>query len=181
MHTLGGDFSTTLGKYGLRGELAYRWPHLEYKTNIHIINPDIYYVFGIDREFSGGLSFILQYLGRYVLDYQELKAPSQAAMSPLYNLNRKNRILASQQYQWSHSFSLRLAASLWHETLHLELLSLVHLTSEEYLLRPKLEYEISDAFTFVLGGELYRGPEDTLFNLVEKNLSGVFTELRLSF
>lgn len=181
MHTLGGDFSTTLGKLGLRGEAAYRRPHLDYETNMFVINPDIYYVVGVDREFSNGMSFILQYLSRYVLDFKELDRPSDPSLLPLYNLNTKNRLLASQQYQWSHSFSLRLAASLLHETLHLELMSMVNLTSEEYLLRPKMDYEISDAFSFVLGGELYRGPEETLFNLVEKYLSGVFSELRVSF
>jgi len=181
MQVFGGDFSTTVGSYGLRGEVAYRCPLDEYKTNFYVINPDVYYVVGIDREFSGGLSFILQYLGRYVIDFEELEVPSNPALLPLYNLAYKNTILASQQFQWSHSLSLRLAASLLHETLSLDLLGLVNLTSQEYMLRTKLDYSITDAFSLIFGGELYRGPEDTLFHLVEKNLSSVFGELRLSF
>lgn len=181
MHVLGGDFSTTVGSYGLRGEVAYRSPHEDYITNLYVINPDVYYVVGIDREFSGGVSFILQYLGRYVIDFEELEVPSNPALLPIYNLAFNNTILASQQFQWSHSVSLRLAASLLHETLSLELMGLVNLTSQEYMLRPKLDYSISDAFSITLGGELYRGPEKTLFHLVEKNLSAVFGELRLSF
>ncbi len=181
MHVFGGDFSTTVGSCGLRGEVAYRRSQEDYKTNLHVINPDVYYVVGIDREFLGGVSFILQYLGRYVIDFEELEVPSHPALLPIYNLAFKNTILASQQFQWSHSVSSRLAASLFHETLSLELMGLVNLTSQEYMLRPKLDYSITDAFSLILGGELYRGPDDTLFHLVEKNLSGFFGELRLSF
>jgi len=58
---------------------------------------------------------------------------------------------------------------------------MVNLTSEEFLLRPKLTYDITDGIAFVLGGELYCGPDTTLFGTIDSYLSALFTELKISF
>jgi hypothetical protein len=57
----------------------------------------------------------------------------------------------------------------------------VNFTSNETLFRPKLTYDIADALTFTLGAELYSGPDDTLFGLVDSTLSAAFVELKASF
>ncbi len=182
MSVLGGDFSTALGSFGLRGEVAYRKPHANHQESTYIIQPDLNYVLGIDREFPGDVSVILQYLGRYVIDFQELTPETNlGAPLPLYSLAFKNRLLASQQYELSHAFSLRMAKSLLHETLTLEVMGYANLTSEEFLVKPKLTYLLTDALSLDLGGEWYQGPEDTLFDLTDPYLSAFFAELRLSF
>jgi len=181
MHVIGADFATTLGSTGLRGEFAFRRPHGDYRESLYIINPDLYYVLGIDREFPGNFSMIFQYVGRYVIDFEELPPPPDPALMPVYQLEQKNRLLASQQYQLSHAFSLRLAKSLWYETLDAELMGFVNLTSQEFLLKPKVTYRITDAFQLVAGGEWYQGPSDTLFDLMDPYLSAFFGELRISF
>ena len=181
MQVIGADFATTLGSFGLRGEAAYRWPFEDYKADLYIINPDLYYVLGIDREFSGGLSLILQYLGRYVTDFEELQPPSDPNLLPLFRLEEKNRLLASQQYELSHALTLRIAQSLMYETLDLELMGYINLTSEEFFIKPRVTYRITDALKLIAGGEWYQGPSDTLFDLMDPYLSAFFGELRLSF
>lgn len=182
MRVFGADFSTTVaGSFGLRGEVAYAKPFGDYAISAHIPNPDLRYVFGMDKEFSGNFSIILQYIGKYVYDFVPIVEPSDPADIPAYELELKNRIITSQQYKTSHSFSFRLGWNLLHETMELEILSLANLTSEEFFVRAKMAYDIADAFTFTLGGELYSGPEDTLFNFVEDHLSSVFAELKISF
>lgn len=173
MHVLGADFSTTLGSLGIRGEIAYKKPHEDYKSNVHIPNPDLQYVFGIDREFSGNLSVILQYIGRYVFDFSPLEIPN--------DIELKNRMIASQQHRVSHSLSLRIERTLFHETLRLEFVGMGNITTEEALLRPKMTYDITDALAFTLGGELYLGPRDTLFDTLDSHLSALFAELKISF
>ncbi|MGB2908237.1 MAG: DUF1302 family protein [Candidatus Aminicenantaceae bacterium] len=181
MQVIGADFATTLGSWGLRGEAAYRWPYEDYKAFLYIINPDLYYVVGIDREFPGNLSLIFQYLGRYVIDFEELNPPQDPSLLPLYRLAEKNRLLASQQYELSHAFTLRIAKSLMYETLELELMGYVNLTSEEFFIKPRVTYRITDALKLIAGGEWYQGPSDTLFDLMDPYLSAFFGELRLSF
>ncbi len=181
MHVIGADFATTVGSTGLRGEIAYRRPHGDYRESPYIINPDLYYVLGLDREFPGNLSLIFQYLGRYVIDFEELPPPPGPSLLPIYQLEEKNRLLASQQFELSHALSLRIAKSFLYETLDVELMGYVNLTSEEFFLKPKVTYEITDALKLVAGGEWYQGPADTLFDLMDPFLSAFFGELRLSF
>lgn len=187
LYVFGADFSTIVaGSFGLRGEAAYKKPHRDYRRLAHIPNPELHYVFGLDKELSGNLNIILQYIGKYVFDYSEdIPLPEIWPLPPEYlleyELALKNRIINSQKYEWSHSLSCRLGWSLLHETLNLELVGLINFISEEYLLRPKLAYDITDALIFTLGGELYSGPEDTLFDIIDSHLSSLFTELKISF
>jgi hypothetical protein len=187
MHVWGADFSTALGGWGIRGEAAYRKPHEEYRAlGGHVIQPDLQYVLGVDREFPGDVSVIFQYIGRFVPGFEDLETPATLSPLPaeitfLYKIAWKNRLLASQQYAHSHSFSLRAAKSFWHETLDAELMGYVNLTSEEILIKPKLTYALTDALSLAVGGEWYQGPEETLFDLIDPYLSAFWGELRLSF
>lgn len=97
MQVLGADFQTIVaGSLGLRGEIAYRKPHGDYETSIHTPNPDLQYVFGIDKEFSGSFSLILQYMGRIVFDFKELQLPQSAVERAKYVIESKNRLITSQ-------------------------------------------------------------------------------------
>jgi len=180
IHVFGADFSTTLAGFGLRGEVAYRDPDESYSFS-YIPNPEFHFVMGFDKEFSGNLSVIMQYIGRHVLDFSPLAPPPIPSLIPAYELELKNRIITSQQYEVSHSLSCRLGWNLLHETMNLEIVGLANLTTEEFLIRSKMAYDITDALTFTLGGELYAGPEDTLFDFIQDHLSSLFAELRISF
>ena len=182
VHILGGDFSTVVaGSFGLRGELAFRIPHKDYKEHLHVPNPDLQYVVGIDKELVENFSVILQYIGRYVFDFSELEEPSTPFERLRYVIALKNRLITFQQYDLSHSFSCRAAWDLLNETMTIEAFGMVNFTSNEVLFRPKMSYDIADALTFTLGVELYSGPDDTLFELIDSTLNAVFMELKASF
>jgi hypothetical protein len=182
MHIIGTDFSTVVaGSWGLRGEMAYRQPHQDYKMFIHIPNPDLQYVFGLDKELGINFSLIFQYIGRYVFDFEELEMPQNPAEIPSYEIALKNRLISFQQYKMSHSLSCRAAWELMNELMSVEVFGLVNFTSNEALFRPKMTYDIADALTFTLGAELYSGPDNSLFGLVDSRLSAVFAELKASF
>jgi hypothetical protein len=116
-----------------------------------------------------------------VFDFQELGIPIQPAEFPLFEIEGKNRLISFQQYKISHSLSCRAAWELMNELLSVEAFGLVNFTSNEGLLRLKMTYDIADALVFTLGTELYSGPEDTLFGLVDRALSAVFVEMKASF
>ncbi len=184
VHVIGADFSSTVGDYGLRGEFAYRKPHDDWEVEIYIPNPDIQYTLGIDRQIGSDFNFILQYIGRYVIDYTDLVEPASnndPTVLQRYYYAKMNRMIASQQNEISHSISFRPAWTLLHETLDIEMLGLYNITTEELFMRPKLSYEITDDLTVTVGGDIYTGPNETLFGIIDEQLSALFIELKTSF
>lgn len=173
MQVAGADFSTTWGSFGLRGEAACRAPVEDYKEVVEIPNPDVQWVFGVDKS-RGDLSVIVQYIGRYVLNFEPLPVPAD-------ELTLKNRMIASQMDEISHAVFTRPALAMNHETVTLECLAYYSMTTEEILLRPSLTIDLADALGLKLGAEWYSGPENTLFGSIEEPLSSLFVELKSSF
>ncbi|MBN1622043.1 MAG: hypothetical protein JW871_05585 [Endomicrobiales bacterium] len=171
----GADFSTTAGSYGLRGEFAYKKPYGDYDLEPSIPNPEFQYVLGVDREY-GDFSIIVQYTARYVNEFSEINI-----LSPAYFVEEKNRQLSSQQDRSTHAVFARPSYKFLYETLVAELALMYNMTTQEYMLRPKAEYSFSDTLSFSLGAELYKGPDDTLFGLVDDILSAVFISVERPF
>jgi hypothetical protein len=181
-HVVGADFQTTMaGSFGLRGEVAYKKPHEDYRTMVHVPNPDLQYIVGMDKEFKGNFSLILQYIGRYVFDFDKLTEPANPTQIPAHEIEKINRMISGQKNQLSHSFSVRAEQKLLYETMSIEFLGLFHVTTSEFFIKPVLRYEISDAMDFAFGGSFYSGPDDTLFGTIDSLLSAVFTEFKISF
>jgi hypothetical protein len=196
---LGFDFSTSLGEIAtLRGEAAYRRPYnWAGLADQHIAFPDVQYTIGADHTF-GSLSVIAQYMGRYVLDWQKLSGPgmvlnpSVLPMEPIGNLSvvsqnvnstlaKQNQILFSQTAQIQHLATLRFEWLGLHETLSISSLCLYNFTTHEFLATPRIGYRLSDAMTMYAGAQLFHGPANTLFGIIDAQLSAGYAELRYTF
>ena len=180
VQTLGLDFSTTIGKFGFRGEAAWQIPEDDYKTEINVPNPDIWYVLGMDRSF-GNFQLIVQYIGRYVIDFDEPKPPVDEMGKLIYGIEQGNRMFQMQQNEWSHSLSVRASQSLFYQTFSLEIFSLMHFTTGEYMMIPKITYSISDGLSIAAGMEWYSGGDNTLYDLIENPFNSVFLQLKAFF
>lgn len=181
LRVLGADFSTTLFGLGLRGEFAYKYPFDDYKTNVYIPNPEFQYVVGLDKSI-GDWNFIVQYMGKYVEDYFDLVKPTDSSFKMVnYLMNTQNRLFSQQLDEITHSLTLRASVSLFHETMTAEVAAMANLTTEEYIVKPKISYNITDAMNLYLGVEYYNGPQETLFGIVKDHLSSVFVEFKTSF
>ncbi|QUI89072.1 hypothetical protein KDH82_07405 [Porphyromonas gingivalis] len=176
VHVVGMDFSTSLGNYGLRGEFACSLPEKSNNSVYSVPNKQMEYTIGIDRSWDN-FSLIVQYIGKYIPDLEtDIKG------NPIVQkLNSLNRIVFTQHERWNHSVSVRPALSLLHETLNVELLGLCQFSTKEYFFQPKIRYAIADAVTLTVGGQLFYGPDDRLFGILEKTKNSVFTELKVSF
>lgn len=176
VHVIGADFSTSLGNYGLRGELAYSLPDKSDQSIYSVPDKQMEYTIGLDRSWAN-FSLIVQYIGKYIPDLTtDIKGHPMEQ-----KLHLLNRIVFTQHERWNHSVSIRPSLSLLHETLHLECLGLCKFSTKEYFLQPKLHYAIVDAVTLMVGGQLFYGPDDRLFGVLEKTKNAVFTELKVSF
>jgi hypothetical protein len=200
-HVIGGDFSTVLADYlGLRGEAAYRIP-LDWQEHLYSARPDLQYVLGVDHTF-GSLSAIAQYIGRYTLDWARQVEPSPpfdpailgtftdplpslAAETITASINEvlaaRNQILFAQTVRVQHLATLRLEWLTRHETLSLSALAMLNFTTKEWLVYPKVSYQISDGMSSTIGAEIYQGPHDTLLGLMAEERSAGYAELRFSF
>jgi len=198
-HVVGFDFATTLGDFlGLRGEAAYRAP-LHFRHRVYAPNPDVQYVLGLDHTF-GDVSVIAQYLGRYTVNWRRHPPPATVvSISDVLNgfyennippvayadvdevLAQKNQMLFSQLHRVQTLASLRLEWLALHQTLSLSALGLVNFSTKEWLLFPKVAYQVSDSLSATVGAELYEGPHDTLFGVIDSELSAGYAELRMSF
>jgi hypothetical protein len=181
VNMLGADFQTTLGKYGLRGEVAFTMPTQD-QALPYIPNDDIQYVLGIDRTF-GNLSVLLQYSGRYVLDFEALPSvlPPDSMQIFMIELEKRNRLFNQQQFEVSHTAIGRIGYKFFHETLDVNLLGMYNFTTEELMLRPKLTYSITDAMELAAGMEYYQGPANTMYGLLSEIVTAGFVELKVSF
>ena len=201
-NVVGFDFSTAIGDYlGLRGEAAYRRP-LGYQNKIYAPRPDLQYVLGVDHTF-GSVSVIAQYLGRYIFDWHKENGPDSTwavsasdlagwdTLSPTLRqqvedtinstLAQKNQILFGQTERIQHLVSGRIEWLTLDETLSLSALGVVNFSTKEWAAFPKISYKISDRLSTAIGGEIYRGPDNTLFGMVKDVLTAGYTELRYTF
>jgi hypothetical protein len=197
---IGFDFSTAIGSLlTLRGEAAYRRPD-DYQNRPYAARPDLQYALGADHNF-GSVTVIAQYLGRYVFDWQK---ESGTSMDPnnLRNvlstgnpadlmdvvteavnaeLRQTSQILFSQTARVQHLATMRVDWQLLHETLSISTLALFNFTTREWLLSPRIGYRLSDALTTYVGAQIFAGPNDTLFGLIDQELSAGYAELRYAF
>jgi hypothetical protein len=195
---VGADFSTAIGDVlAIRAEAAYRHP-AHYETRVYAPRPDLHYVLGLDRTF-GDVSVIVQYAGRYTFDWERqqssldasqltrLRPPLGAfieeAVTEQLNgaLAARNQMVFSQLERVQHLASARLEWLALHDTLSVSALAVLNFTTEEWLLYPKLGYQLTDGMSATLGGEIYGGPSGTLFGLISEQMSAAYTELRISF
>jgi len=179
INMLGADFQTTVGKYGIRGEFAYTITTQD-KNIPYVPNDDLQYVVGVDRSW-GNFSALLQYSGRYVIDFQELQTPTDSNLIFVFQLQKRNRIFNGQKNELTHSVVSRLSQKFFHETLEINLLGTYNFSTEEMMLRPKITYSITDAMELAAGMEFFDGPDETLFGLIGDLVSAGFVELKISF
>ena len=204
---VGFDFSTALGEVmTLRGEAAYRIPEgygtlnsYSDKLDYHVAYPDLQYVLGVDHNF-GSLSVILQYMGRYIVPDSWKQQPGAATpltpgaleTTPIgyeqptsqvidATLAKINQILFEQRERLQHLGTLRFEWLGLHDTLSISSLCMYNFTTKEWVVTPRIGYHFSDALMAYLGAQVFHGPADTLFGLIDAELSAGYVEIRYTF
>lgn len=190
-NTLGADFTLPLNSWILRAEAAYKLTD-NYEQIMYIPNPDIAYVFGVEHVFWG-VTTILQYVGKYTLDYTELQVPvlsdpfdplaqMQYAVEMIeYESALFNRKMFYQQEETNHAIMLLLSKAIAYDTWNIELGGYYNITSEELMIRPRVTWRISDALAASIGGSYMSGQDKSIFDYSAPVLSGAFLELKASF
>ncbi len=188
---IGADFSLPVNSWIIRGEMAYNITN-DYKDKMYVPNPELSYVAGLERNFNG-FNTILQYVGKYTLDFTELSEPSlpnpndpvdqmrYANELIYYESELFNRKQFYQQQETNHALVLTISKPFAYDTWNVELTTYYNFTSQEYMLRPKISWNISDALTASTGFSNMDGPEKEIFDYAGPVLNGAFLELKINF
>jgi len=185
------DFAVPAGNFIIKGEGAYNIT--ENQTNkMYIPNTDLAYVLGVETNIAD-FTVIAQYIGKYIPEYKALVLPILSdPMNPLaqmqyanamidYENRMFNRRIFHQEKTDNHAFSLTGTRSFGYDIWKAECTIYYNISSEEWLIRPKLSVNINDATTLMVGGNYMQGDDKTLFNYSSKVMNGVFAALKISF
>jgi hypothetical protein len=196
-NTIGIDFSTIAGTFGIRGEAGLRIPANQYRDEVYTPETDLRYVLGIDRSF-GNFTLMLQYIGQWVPDFTNMpdlmmfneSGGFTLPDSSMYYLipdileeqiHGFNRLIYGQTHRVSHTVSARPSVALLYNTLNAEVYCMYNISTEELTVMPKISYNISDNLKISAGGQYFSGPKNTLNDLVGPVFNSGFLELKWSF
>ena len=189
--TLGADLALPAGNWIIRAEAAYNITNNP-DNEMYIPNPDLSYVGGLETN-VGGFTLIGQYIGKYTLDFKPLILPEPVNSSDpgaivqytnemiAYENRSFNRKVFHQQEKTNHAVSFTVTRSFAYDVLNAEFTAYYNFTSNEWLLRPRLIWKVSDALSACIGGNYMKGDSQTLFSYSAAVLNGAFLELKVSF
>lgn len=170
---LGADAAGTWGRYGLRAEAALTRTEDRDGIDPFTRNPFLYVAAGGDRTFFSELNVNVQLLYRRVVAWED----PAAAPAPLRELALRQALLSNQRDAEQAGATVRVAHKWWNDTLEAELSGVAWFARGDFLVRPRLRYAANDRIRFTLGGDLYRGPADSVFGSL-RDLSTAFVEVQ---
>jgi hypothetical protein len=175
----GGDMAANVGRFALRAEAAYVDTEDSTGADPFTKNPFVFVVIGGDRTFREHLNLNVQYLYRFIVDYQPL--PLANATSILHaTVAAQQAVLNSQAKRVQHGMSFRVAHKWLRETLEVECAAAAFFGPRGVNLRPKIVYAVSDHWKVLVGAELFRGESSSVFGLLRPN-TATYLEARWSF
>ncbi len=175
IHGAGADFVMIHGSWGFRGEAAY--VHTENKNGSRrdVQTPFVSYVAGIERDFGDSTNVIVQYVGKYVFNrYSTMQG------LPDDQIAQYNALFTGQLDTVQNGLSVRFNKKWWSDTLDLDLMGAVNFERTNWLIRPKVAYDLTDEWKVSVGGEIYGGKTVSQLGFLEDNTTA-FAEIKWSF
>ncbi len=178
IHVYGGDISTVIGKYSLRGETAFVQTVDTNGKNLFVKNPNWQTVVGGDRNFLEYLNINIQYIYKRTFFLQDPNLISDPYERAITNMGQT---ISNQLVEHLHGGSLRISYKWFHETLEGEITYVNYFNRGDSLIRPKLKYAINDSTYWIFGGDFFSGPKEGSFFGFQRRNTGVFTEVQWFF
>jgi len=177
IRVLGADAAMNLGRFGLRGEVAYTFTRDNDGTDPFVKNSFLYLVLGADRSFFEHFNVNVQTIYRRVMNFRDPESPPNPALQAL---STQGALLNNQFDQNQYGISSRASYKWFNDTLETELLGLIWLTHRDYFIRPKVTYAFTDHFKATVAVEFYRGEAQSFLGRL-KDFSVGYVELRYDF
>jgi hypothetical protein len=177
INVIGADCARNFGRFGFRGEIAYVNTRDRAGTDPEKRNPHVFMIAGIDRTFFETLNVNLQYFRREVRRHHD---PMRVLEPSRRNVAVLHAILNGERDRSSDGFSYRVNNRWLNDTLEAEVFGVVNRTRRDRFVRASMTYVFTDHWKGTVGGDFFRGSDDTQFGLQKRNRGG-FAELRFAF
>ena len=140
-HAMGGVLSIEGGYYDSRDDNA--------GVNSTIANSEVRFLLGYQRQLSEDFTIGVQYYAEIMMDFDAYERTLPNVSTP--------------RNKYRDIVTLRLTRFLGHQTWMLSLFAFYSPEEQDYLLQPKVDYKVSDAFSATLGANLFGGDKKTTF------------------
>ena len=157
IRVLGADGAATVGRYGLRGEVAHVQTEDEDGDDPTVKNPFLFVVVGGDRSFFQYLNVNMQYFARVTLHHQD---PRKIADPALRAAAVGGAVASGQLDPIQHGMSVRLAYQWLNETLDTEIAAIGVFGDGSIAVRPKIVYRWMDALRLTSARTVLRRRDD---------------------
>ncbi len=181
IRALGGDFSLSTDDFVFRFETAFQWTDNNNGKNPIIKASHLDITTGVERPFFNDFRFQLQFVGRYFpkftkpLDaYENLDAVNRTINR---NIAKANSLLSNATVKARIGGTLRLSYD--KDDFEAELFTLAY-KDGDYLLRPKVGYELTQNLKLTIGADYYHGAHDEPLGVLDEN-NAVFFEGKYIF
>lgn len=183
-HMVGADFATAVGRFGLRGEVAWTHPFDVPASVPGGLSSALSYVLGVERNFPDVVSVIVQYVGRWVPDAPDLNA-LRAGPDPVLGEARfiaaaATATINQQLDTVQNGVAFRIGRLFLRNTLGVELAGVCLFERTNAYVGPKVTYDLTDTWRATVGAEIFVGPEESFFGRVQKN-TGAYAGVQYSF
>lgn len=195
----GADFETTAGRFGVRGEVAITKPELSFRINEHVPMPEVKWALGADLT-AGLFTMGAEYFGKFITDYEPSSlqpvvpgdipplTPEQIGAIPggpegfaTMQIAAFNRLYMYQLNEWYHSLGLRVGADLAAGKVAPTLHMVYNLTTRELAVVPAVKVRPADGLSLIAGADIFKGREGSLYDIIDRPLSGLFVSVRIDF
>lgn len=170
---IGADAAVPVGRYGLRGEIAYTHTRNRDGANPLAQDSNLFAVLGVERTW-GELNINLQSLFKRSFDD---RGPESIADPHFRFLAAQARLFSNQLAPNMEGASLRVDYKACNETLETEVSAVMWFNKADSILTAKVSYAFTDRINGILGAELFSGPADSFFGRLRRTSTG-FLEFR---
>ncbi len=194
---LSADIEMVISGYIIRAEALWSKPDEDYRQMEYVSLPGIRWVAGIEHSF-GDLQVLAEYSGKYLTDYEQPAfdpvLPDESSFGSLSGLpsdqvyalvksqiSAFNRLYNYQLDEYSHYAAMRIAWERQLSTLRPSLNILYNITAKELMINPLMSIVPSDNLELIVGAEIYTGPDNSLFDMINEKLNAIYTGLRVNF
>lgn len=177
IQVVGGDFARTVGRYGMRGEVAYTHTQNASGADPFIKKPFLFAVLGADRDLAEDLNVNLQVYQRTIVNYRDPFAISDPVVR---FASVQNATFNQQLDRYQFGLTGRIKATWWHQTLESEVLGVWNANRGDVFVRPSLAYAFTDVWKGFIGWDVFTGQRNSFFGRLQPT-SAFFAELRATF
>ncbi len=171
---LGADAAIPIGRYGLRGEIAYTHALGDPGLNPLAQASNLFVVLGVERTWNGVLNVNVQYLCKESFAYRG----SDLIADPVTrSLAEQAQLISNQLSGNMQGASLRINRKALHETLELELAAAIWFKKMDSVVTAKASYAFTDRIKGILGANIWSGPTDSFFGRLSRTTTA-FVEVR---